>query len=106
MTQYVQERIVKMETPYMAWMLVVMIFAFVLCYAFFVNAAIANIVATKDMQAEVSAITSSVATLEATYLAAQSSLVPESSVIAEVSPASSDTLYIAKAPAESLSFNR
>jgi len=106
MTQYVQEKVAYMERPVTAWVLAGMIAALVFSYAYFVNAAIVNIVATKSMQVEISNLTSEVGNLEAEYLAAKSALsIDEAHVLGLVQPGSNPS-YIAKRPSDALSLNR
>ncbi len=105
MTQYVAERVERLESPITAWILIVMIFALTCMYAYFVNGAVANIVEAKDMRAQISNITSSVGSLEAEYLAMKSDINLEyahSLGYAE----SAGTVYVAKSGPSSLSFNR
>ncbi len=105
MTQYVQEKVAYMERPVTAWALAGMIAALVLSYAYFVNAAIVNIVATKDMQVQISELTSEVGNLEAEYLAAKSALTLDEARSLGFVSSTSDASYITKT-SFSLSFNR
>ncbi len=106
MTQYVQEKVAYMERPITSWALVGMIVALVFSYAYFVNAAIVNIVATKNMQVEISNLTSEVGNLEAQYLAAKSALSIDEAHVLGFVESHSDASYIAKRPVGALSFNR
>lgn len=105
MTQYVQEKVAYMEKPVTAWVLAGMIAALVLSYAYFVNAAIVNIVATKNMQVQISDLTSEVGNLEAEYLAAKSALTLDEAHSLGFVSSGADTSYIART-SFSLSFNR
>lgn len=106
MTQYVNEKVANIERPMTAWILVGMCLFFIFVYAGFVNAAVGNIVATKDMQAEISSVASSVSELESTYLAAKSAINIDEMLALGFAPAGSvDTIYIAKSSL-GLSLNR
>lgn len=106
MTQYVQERVERIERPVTAWALLAIIFGLVCIYAYFVNGAIMNAVLAKEMRAEISSLTSSVGSLEAEYLAAKSSVSLESALASGFGESQSDTIYIAKRATTPLSFNR
>lgn len=106
MTQYVQEKVAYMERPITSWALVGMIVALVFSYAYFVNGAIVNIVATKDMQVEISDLTSEVGNLEAQYLSAKSALSLDDARTLGFIESRADASYIAKRPVGALSFNR
>ncbi len=106
MTQYVQQKVAYMERPVTAWALTGIIALVVFSYAYFVNAAIINIVATKDMQVQISDLTSQVGNLETEYLAAKSALSMDEAVTLGFASAGSDVTYVAKTPSSALSFNR
>ena len=106
MTQYVQEKVATIERPVTAWALLVIIFALICVYAYFVNGAIVNAVLAKEMRTEVSSLTSSVGTLEAQYLAQKSDVSLETALASGFSESGSDTIYIAKRGSAPLSFNR
>lgn len=106
MTQYVQERVERMERPVTAWALLAIIFALICVYAYFVNGAIVNAVLAKEMRTEISSLTSSVGTLEAQYLALKSDVNLEEALASGFSESESDTIYVAKRGAAPLSFNR
>jgi hypothetical protein len=106
MTQYVQQKVAYMERPVTAWALTGMIALVVFSYAYLVNAAIVNIVATKNMQVEISNLTSEVGNLESEYLAAKSALTLDDALALGFAPAGSDVAYVAKTPSSALSLNR
>jgi hypothetical protein len=106
MTQYVQEKVEKLETPVTSWVLLGLIVAMSFAYACFINATIANIVATKDMQSKVSVLTTSVSSLESTYMAAKASVTADYALAQGFSQPKSDIIYISRANVGSLSFNR
>ncbi len=106
MTQYVTERVERLENPVTAWALLGMIVASILAYGIFINGIIANTVAAKESQAKANALTSSVSSLESAYLAAKADITLDSALAQGFSPASSDVAYVSKASAASLSFNR
>lgn len=106
MTQYVQEKVAYMERPITAWVMVGMIAVMVFSYACLVNAAIVNIVATKDMQVQISDLTSQVGNLETEYLSAKSALTIEDAHALGFAISKSEIAYVAKKPVGSLSFNR
>ncbi|HVU06889.1 MAG TPA: hypothetical protein VHE10_03845 [Candidatus Paceibacterota bacterium] len=106
MTQYVQEKVERLEHPLTAWALLGVIVALVLAYACFINMTIANIVATKATQTKITALTSSVSSLESAYLAAKSAITMDDALAQGFKPSSFDPVYISKANAGSLSFNR
>ncbi|MBI5134131.1 MAG: hypothetical protein HZA81_01980 [Candidatus Taylorbacteria bacterium] len=105
MTQYVQERVEKMERPVIAWSLLGAIFALLLCYAYFINGAVSNMVAAKALRGDILALTSKAGSIEAEYMAKKSSIdlaYAHSLGYKE----SSDAVYVAKRPTAPLSFNR
>jgi hypothetical protein len=106
MTQYVREKVAYMERPITAWTLAGIIAMLVFSYAYFVNAAIVNIVATKDMQVEISDLTSEVGNLETEYLAAKSALSIDDAHALGFAQSVSEPVYVAKTPSSALSFNR
>lgn len=107
MTQYVQERVASMERPVTVWVLIAMLAGLILSYGYFVNGAIVNIVATKDMQSKIASLTSSVGDLEASYLAAKSSITLDyAHTLGFAEVKSGASTYLAKRPADSLTFNR
>jgi hypothetical protein len=106
MTQYVQERVARLETPVTAWVLLSMIFALSCIYAYFIHGAIGNIVATKGMSSQISAVTSVIGNLEASYLAAKTSVSLEYAMASGFEVSKSDTIYVTKRSPASLSFNR
>jgi hypothetical protein len=106
MTQYVQQKVAYMERPVTAWALTGMIALVAFSYAYFVNGAIVNIVATKDMQVRISDLTSQVGNLETEYLAAKSSLSMDEAATLGFAPAGTDVAYVAKTSSSALSFNR
>ncbi|MFA6158144.1 MAG: hypothetical protein WC763_00750 [Candidatus Paceibacterota bacterium] len=95
-----------MERPVTAWVLAGMIAALVFSYAYYVNAAIVNIVATKDMQVQISDLTSQVGNLETQYLAAKSALTIEDAHSLGFAESLTDIAYVSKRPSDALSFNR
>ncbi len=106
MTQYVQEKVEKLERPVTAWVLLGAIIALVFVYASFINATIMNIVATKGMQASATALTASVSGLESRYLAAESAFTMDDALAMGFTASSGDIVYISKANASALTFNR
>ncbi|MBX4209199.1 hypothetical protein KW799_00665 [Candidatus Parcubacteria bacterium] len=106
MTQYVQEKVERFERPITSWALLGVIFAFVFAYAYFINATISNIVATKDMQSKLGALTSSVSGLESRYLAAKSSLTKDDAFAMGFTEPKGEPVYVSKVSIGSLSFNR
>jgi hypothetical protein len=106
MTQYVQAKIETMEQPITAWVLLSVAFLLMCAYAFFVNGAITHIVEAKDMQAEASQLASSIGNLESEYMAAKESLHIEYAQANGFSPSAVNTIYVAKQPLASLSFNK
>lgn len=107
MTQYVQQKVASMERPVTVWILIGVAFALLFSYAYFVNGAIMNIVASKDMQAKISVLTSSVGDLESAYLAAKSTVTIEYARSLGFSEAKAGSYsYIAKKSASPLTFNR
>lgn len=106
MTQYVQEKVERLENPVTAWALLGLIGVMALVYAAFINATISNIVATKDLQSKVAVLTTSVSDLESQYLSAKSSVTADLAVAEGFSSPKSDPIYISRATSGSLSFNR
>lgn len=106
MTQYVKEKVEKMEQPITAWILLGLIGTLACAYAFFVSLAIANAVSAKDMASQASFLSASVGELEAEYLAAKSSINLDYAISLGFSESKSDTIYIAKKGASPLSLNR
>lgn len=106
MTQYVEEKVERIEHPITSWALLAVIVCMVFAYAGFINATISNIVSTKDMQVRVGALTTSVSSLESSYLAAKSTITLEGALAQGFVPSKSDAVYISRASAGSLSFNR
>lgn len=106
MTQYVQEKVASMERPVTAWVLVGAAIVFLVLYGYFVNGAIVNIVATRDMQAQIADLTSKVGSLESTYLAAKSSITADYAHALGFDTANVNASYIAKRSIGALSFNQ
>ena len=106
MTQYVQERVEKMESPITAWILLSLVITLSCVYAYFINGTIQNIVEAKDMRTKISTLTSSVSGLETDYIAQKSSLDLAYAHEVGFSDGSQSTVYIAKKSEPSLSFNR
>jgi hypothetical protein len=106
MTQYVQERVEKLEKPVTAWILLSIIISFAFVYAYFVNGAVANIVSAKEMRTQISTLTSSLGELEANYLAAKSDVNLEYAHSLGLVDSASSIVYISKTTQASLSFNR
>ncbi len=106
MTQYVQEKVAKMENPVVAWVLVSLILMLSCVYAYFVNGTIQNIVEAKDLRAKISAVTSSNGSLEAQYLAEKSSVDLAYAHSLGMVAGEGATVYIAKKSDTSISFNR
>jgi len=106
MTQYVTEKVEKLENPITAWALLGLIIMSVLAYGMFINGIISNTIAAKDTQAKISLLTASVSSLESDYLAAKSDITLDSALALGFAPASGDTIYVPKASVASLSINR
>lgn len=106
MTQYVQEKVERLEHPVTSWVLLGLIVSMSLMYALFINSTISNIVATKDLQSQVSQLTSSVSDLESQYMAAKASVTAEYASAHGFAQPKSDTIYVSRANVGSLSFNR
>ncbi len=68
MTEYVRERIEKIETPMITWALLGVFGCLLVSYAYFINATIANAISRTHLEKEVSMITSSLGEKEAEYL--------------------------------------
>lgn len=106
MTQYVQAKIEKMEQPVAAWILISIMFVLVCAYAYFVNGAIANIVAAKDMQDEFVQLAGSVGNLERQFLTTKTGINMEYAYSRGLRESPAGPIYITKQPYLSLSFNR
>lgn len=106
MTQYVQEKVERLENPVTAWVLLSLITVMIFVYAAFINATISNIVATKDLQSKVAVLTTSVSDLESQYLSLKSTVTSDYALSQGFSQPQSDTVYISRATVGSLSFNR
>lgn len=106
MTQYVQEKVANLERPWVAWALLGVAIALMCLYAFYVNAAVSNVVKAKELGIKISALTSSVGELETNYLAKKSSIDLSVALSMGYSQAESDAIYIAKGTVASLSINR
>lgn len=106
MTQYVKEKVENLENPITAWALLGIIIGLVIMYGIFINGIIGNTVAAKDLQSKVATLTTSVSSLESTYLGAKSEVTLESALAMGFEPSPSDTIYVSRANGASLSFNR
>lgn len=106
MTQYVREKVEKMENPVVAWTLVSLIVMLACVYAYFVNGTIQNIVAAKDLRSNISTLTSSIGNLETEYLAAKSGVDLAYAQEQGFVSGESSTIYVAKKTDSSISFNR
>ena len=106
MTKYVKEGIDRIETPITIWILAGIAFTFIFMYAYFVSASVSNIVVAKNLQSDISAMTSSVSNLEASYLSAKSSINMDSALALGFKESKSDTVFISRNSLASLSFNR
>lgn len=106
MTQYVQEKVEKLEQPITAWAILAVIGVLLCAYAFFIHATISNIVATKNLQSQVSSLTSSVSNLESKYMALKSDITVDGALAMGFSQPKTDAVYISRVAANSLSFNR
>jgi len=106
MTQYVQEKVERLENPITAWILLGVITVMVCAYGLFINATISNIVATKDLQSKVATLTMSVSDLESEYLAVKSSVTADYALAQGLVTPKSEAIYISRASSGSLSFNR
>jgi hypothetical protein len=105
MTQYVKEKVAKIEQPVTAWILIGVIGALACAYAFFVSMAIANAVSAKEVSAKTAVLTTTVGDLEAEYLAAKSSVDLAYARTLGFEESKSGTIYIAK-KGPSLSINK
>jgi uncharacterized membrane-anchored protein YitT (DUF2179 family) len=106
MTQYVQEKVAKMENPVVAWVLVSLILMLACVYAYFVNGTIQNIVEAKGLRTKISAVTSLNGSREAEYLAAKSSVDLTYAQTLGMISGEESTVYITKKSDSSISFNR
>ncbi len=106
MTQYVQEKVAHIEKPLTAWILLSTIAVCIFTYAYFVNGAIAHIVATKEMQSNIAVLTTSVSNLESSYLAAKQAVTLDYALARGFTQNISDSVYISKKTVGALSFNR
>lgn len=89
-----------------AWFLVGIALTLIFSYAYLINASIMNIVQAKENQAHISALVSSVGSLESTYLSGKASLSIDYARSLGFSEAKTETAYIAKNSNVALSFNR
>lgn len=96
MTQYVKEKVEKIERPITAWILISCISVLAFMYVFFVAGAIMNAVAAKNTSSEVASVSAAVSDLESKYLAAKSSIDLEYAKSMGFFESKSDTIYIAK----------
>jgi len=106
MTQYVNEKVQKMEQPKIAWAMLFMVCILAAVYALFVSRAILNVVEAKAVTSEISLITTKVGQLESEYLAAKSSVDLDYAHSLGFAESKSDTIYIAKSGSASLSLNK
>jgi len=106
MTQYVEAKIENIERPITAWILLSVAFMLICAYAYFVNGAISNIVASKDMQSNVAELASKIGSLESEFLAAKSLVNAEYVESMGFEKSNVDTIYIAKKSVAALSFNK
>lgn len=106
MTQYVKEKVEKIERPITAWALLIVIGILGCAYGFFVAGAIANALAAKDMTAQASSLTASLGELESKYLSAKSSIDLSYAKSNGFLESAAGTIYISKAKTPSLSLNR
>lgn len=104
MTKYVQEKVERIERPWIAWALVGAVFALLLSYAYFINGAVANMVAAKSLRSDIVALTSKTGSLESEYLAKKSTIDLAYAHSLGLKEAS-EPVYVAK-KASALSFNR
>jgi hypothetical protein len=106
MTQYVNEKVEKIERPAFMWFLFGVIGVLGSFYAFFVAGAIANVIEAKDITSNVALVTSTIGELESKYLFAKSSIDLEYAKSEGFSASQSGTIYIAKQGSAAISFNR
>ena len=105
MTQYVQERVERLERPLIAWSLLGVVFALLVAYAYLINGAVSNMVSAKAMRAEIVALTSKTSALESEYMAKKSSVDLAYAHSLGLQEAT-DAIYVAKKQAAPLSLNR
>jgi len=106
MTQYVEAKIEKMESPTTAWIFLSVAFLFVCAYAYFVNGAISNIVASNSMRANIVELTSKIGSLESEFLTAKANIDMGYVESMGFSKSNVDTVYITKKSVAALSFNK
>ncbi len=106
MTQYVTAKVQTIEKPVTSWTLLAIIGLLVSVYISFVAGAVSNAIAAKDMQSQISALTSSIGTLESQYIAVKSSITLDEAKAQGYSEPVDSIVYVAKIPAASLSLNR
>lgn len=106
MTQYVKAKVETLEKPIFAWTLVGIAGMLLCVYVYFVSGAVANAIAAKDMQSQIAVLTSSIGSLESTYLAAKSGVTLESALASGFSEPKEVAVYVAKKSPTALSFNR
>jgi len=106
MTQYVTAKVQTIEKPVTAWILLGVIAVLLSVYVYFVSGAVAHVIAAKDMQTNIAALSSSIGNLESTYLAAKSSLDLDSALASGYVEPKDVALYVSKKTPVALSFNR
>mgnify|MGYP003559813966 FL=1 len=106
MTQYVTAKVQTIERPVTSWTLLAIIGLLVSVYISFVAGAVSNAIAAKDMQSQISALTSSIGSLESQYIAVKSSITLDEAKAQGYSEPVDSIVYVAKIPAASLSLNR
>lgn len=106
MTQYMQEKIEKIEQPTTAWILLALVFVSVSAYAYFVNGTIGNIISAREMQTSVTELSSAVGGLEGELLAAKTVIDMEYARILGFQESLAGPVYVAKRPSAELSFNK
>ena len=106
MTQYMQEKIEKIERPTTAWVLFALAFVFVSAYAYFVNGAIGNIISAGEMQTNITELSSAVCISEGELLAAETAINMEYARARGFQESPTGAVYVAKRHSASLSLNK
>ncbi|HEY0908434.1 MAG TPA: hypothetical protein VGE35_03755 [Candidatus Paceibacterota bacterium] len=106
MTQFATAKVQAIEKPITSWVLLAIIGLLVSAYIALVAGAVSNAIAAKGMQSQISALTSSIGSLETQYVAAKSAITLDSALAQGYSEPAEAIVYIAKSSAASLSLNR
>ncbi len=106
MTQYVQEKIEKVEQPMTTWALLVMAVVLAYAYAYFINSAIANVVFAKETETSIAEFSSSISSMEGELFSAKAGINIEYARTMGFAEPAAGPVYILRQPSVSLSFNR